>query len=116
MMLNSKPLHDKKITMETTAEVTQRIERETRIKQWYAARDAEGILQNSGISWGKDNVTGYTIPDDNPVALEQSLTQLICKEDLRKQMSLNSFNYAQSYSWDKITPRIIQQYDSLINN
>ena len=73
--------------------------------------------QVGGLSYLiKDNVTGYTIPDDNPVALEQSLTQLICKDDLRKQMSLNSFNYAQSYSWDKITPRIIQQYDSLINN
>ena len=73
--------------------------------------------QVGGLSYLiKDNVTGYTIPDDNPMALEQSLTQLICKADLRKQMSLNSIAYAQSYSWDKITPRIIKEYDYLNKN
>jgi D-inositol-3-phosphate glycosyltransferase len=73
--------------------------------------------QVGGLSYLiKDNVTGYTIPDDNPMALEQSLTQLICKADLRKQMSLNSIAYAQSYSWDKITPRIIKEYDYLYKN
>jgi D-inositol-3-phosphate glycosyltransferase len=72
--------------------------------------------QVGGLSYLiKDKVTGYTIPDDNPMALEQSLTQLICKADLRKQMSLNSIAYAQSYSWDVITPRIIKEYNYLKN-
>jgi D-inositol-3-phosphate glycosyltransferase len=64
----------------------------------------------------KDNITGYTIPDDNQEALEQSLTQLICKDDIRKQMSLNSIVYAQLYSWDKITPKIIMECDQLVKS
>lgn len=73
--------------------------------------------QVGGLSYLiKDNVTGYTIPDDNPMALEQSLTQLICKADLRKQMSLNSIAYAQSYSWDMIIPRIMKEYNYLNKN
>jgi D-inositol-3-phosphate glycosyltransferase len=73
--------------------------------------------QVGGLSFlVKNNVTGYTIPDDNPIALEQSLTQLICKDDIRKQMSINSIAYAQSYSWDKITPKIINECIYLFEN
>ncbi len=73
--------------------------------------------QVGGLSYLiKNSVTGYIIPDNNQVALEQSLTQLICKDEIRKQMSMNSIAYAQSFSWDKITPKIIRECDQLIKS
>ena len=62
----------------------------------------------------RDGFTGYTIPDDDPHALEQSMTQLICKDDIRQQMSRNAIAYAQTYSWDLITPQIISEYKNLL--
>ena len=54
--------------------------------------------------------TGFTIPKDNVDVLEESLTQLICKEGMREEMSQNSVVYARSYAWDVITPRVIDLY------
>jgi D-inositol-3-phosphate glycosyltransferase len=54
--------------------------------------------------------TGFTIPKDNVEVLEERLTQLICKEGLREEMSQNSIIYARSYAWDVITPRIVDLY------
>lgn len=62
----------------------------------------------------KDGITGFIVPNDDPLALEKALTQLMCKSDLRNQMSLNSQKYAQSYSWDLIITKIIKQYQELL--
>jgi D-inositol-3-phosphate glycosyltransferase len=62
----------------------------------------------------RNGVTGYTVPDDDPQALELSLTQLICKDEIRKRMSLNALAYAKNYSWDLITPKIIEEYKNLL--
>jgi D-inositol-3-phosphate glycosyltransferase len=64
----------------------------------------------------QNGITGFTVPHDDPVALEESLTQLICKPELRAQMSRNSIEYAKTYSWDIITPRIIDLYKKTINH
>ena len=62
----------------------------------------------------QDGVTGFIVPHNDPDALELSLTQLICKPELREQLSDNSVNYAKTYSWDVVTPKIIEVYrDSL---
>lgn len=58
--------------------------------------------------------TGFTIPNDNVEILEERLTQLICKQEMREEMSLNSITYARSYAWDVITPRIIDLYMNTI--
>jgi D-inositol-3-phosphate glycosyltransferase len=60
--------------------------------------------------------TGFTIPNDNVEILEERLTQLICKKELREEMSRNSISYARSYAWDVITPRIIELYRETIQN
>lgn len=62
----------------------------------------------------KDGVTGFTVPDDDPQQLELSMTQLICKEEIRQQMSNQALAYAKSYSWEKIAPRIVVEYQRLI--
>ncbi len=63
----------------------------------------------------KDGITGFTIPDESPQSLEEKMTMLICKPELRLQMSQNSVEHARSYSWDKITPQIIDQYRELLS-
>jgi D-inositol-3-phosphate glycosyltransferase len=60
--------------------------------------------------------TGFTVPNDNVEELEQRLNQLICKSELREEMGRNSVAYARSYSWDVITPRIIDLYQQTIRN
>ncbi len=60
--------------------------------------------------------TGFTVPNDNVEILEQRLSQLICQRELREEMGRNSVTYARSYSWDVITPRIIDLYRQTIEN
>jgi D-inositol-3-phosphate glycosyltransferase len=60
--------------------------------------------------------TGFTIPNDNVYVLEERLTQLICKPELREEMSSNSYAYARSYAWDVITPQIIDLYQRTIED
>lgn len=58
----------------------------------------------------QDQVTGFVIPNDNPDALEEKITLLICKPELRRMMSKNSISYAQSFSWSIITKNIIEVF------
>lgn len=60
--------------------------------------------------------TGFTIPNDNVEILGERLQQLICKSDLREEMSQNSITYARSYAWTVITPKIIKLYQSIKKN
>jgi len=58
----------------------------------------------------KDGITGFVVPHNDLNALEEKLSVLICNSDLRQKMSMNSVQYARSYSWDVITPKIIGLY------
>jgi len=62
----------------------------------------------------KDGLTGFTIPHNNPDALEEKISLLICNTSLREQLKENCVKYARTYSWDVITPRIIELYESMI--
>jgi glycosyltransferase involved in cell wall biosynthesis len=48
--------------------------------------------------------------------LEERLTQLICKSELREEMSRNSVEYARSYTWDVIAPQITELYRKFIKD
>jgi len=73
--------------------------------------------QVGGLSYiVKNGLTGYTIPIDDSNALEEGLTKLICRPELRRTMSLNCIEFAQSFSWEKISPRIIEQYQNLTHD
>jgi len=61
-----------------------------------------------------DQETGFTIPNDNPDALEEKITVLICKPELREKMSQSSVSYAQSFSWNKITNNLIETFEKTI--
>lgn len=64
----------------------------------------------------QDGITGFIVPHNDPVALEEKLTQLICKPQLCEEMALNSIQYARSLSWDAITPKIINLYENTMKS
>jgi len=63
-----------------------------------------------------DKETGFTIPNDNPDALEEKITVLICKPELREKMSKSSASYAQSFSWNTITNNLIEIFEKTIKD
>jgi len=64
----------------------------------------------------RDQKTGFVIPNDDPDALEEKITVLICKPDLREKMSQNSISYAQSFSWNSITKYLIETFEKTIRD
>jgi D-inositol-3-phosphate glycosyltransferase len=62
----------------------------------------------------QDGVTGYTVPSNNPTALEEKITQLMCQSELRQRMSEESVRYARTFDWDVIIPRITAVFDDLL--
>ena len=47
----------------------------------------------------KDEVTGYVIPSDDPIALSNKLLSLIINQKLRNQLGRQAAEYAQAYNW-----------------
>jgi len=64
----------------------------------------------------KDGVTGFTIPHNNPDALEEKISQLICNSNLRVQLKENCVEYARTYAWEVITAKIVNLYRSMIQS
>jgi D-inositol-3-phosphate glycosyltransferase len=59
--------------------------------------------------------TGFIIPDNDPIALEEKLTQLICNSSLRDQMSRASAKYAKSFAWENIAERLLEIFERTMN-
>jgi len=64
----------------------------------------------------QDRETGYIIPNDDPDALEEKITQLLCKQELKEELGKNSILYAKSFSWDVITKKIIKTFEKTIKD
>lgn len=62
----------------------------------------------------EDNVTGFTVPVDEPEALAERISQLMSDPDLREQMSARAEIAARDYDWEKITTRLISLYSEVI--
>jgi len=62
----------------------------------------------------QDQETGFTIPNGNPNALEEKITVLICKPELREKMSQKSTSYAHSFSWNTIANKLIEVFEKTI--
>jgi D-inositol-3-phosphate glycosyltransferase len=58
----------------------------------------------------QDGVTGYTIPDGDPVALCDKLLILLGDAELRRTMGERAEQVAQEYDWEKIAKRIVELY------
>jgi D-inositol-3-phosphate glycosyltransferase len=62
----------------------------------------------------KNGVTGYTVPAGDPEELCHRLTDLIDDPDLRRKMGEQAAAFAQDYSWDVITEKIIKLYEEVL--
>ncbi len=63
----------------------------------------------------QDQKTGFTIPNGDPDALEEKITVLICKDDLKNKMSKNSVAYAQTYAWDVIVKKLTKLFKKMLD-
>lgn len=63
----------------------------------------------------EDGRTGFIVPFDDPVCLAERIKLLLERKDLRKQLSLNSIEYARNrFTLDKMFLDTVNLYDSLI--
>lgn len=63
----------------------------------------------------QDNVTGYTIPAEDPQALYEKISTLLENSKIRKEMGSNAHEYARQYDWKYIADKIILQYEKLLS-
>ncbi len=62
----------------------------------------------------QDGVTGFTVPVDDPQALADRLTRLICDPELRDKLGKQASAVAADYAWEKIAARIVDLYDQVL--
>ncbi len=62
----------------------------------------------------RDGETGFTIPDDNPQALCEKLSDLLCNTALRERMGECAAEYAHEYTWGKIATQIRTLYEEVL--
>ncbi len=64
----------------------------------------------------QNEVTGLSVPDDDPESLADQLKRLICKEGLREVLSKNCLQFTKNYSWSIITFKLIEIYQRMLNH
>jgi D-inositol-3-phosphate glycosyltransferase len=62
----------------------------------------------------QDGITGFVVPGGEPEALAKTLTRLINQPELRERLGHQAAEYARWYSWDKISTRISEVYENLV--
>jgi D-inositol-3-phosphate glycosyltransferase len=63
----------------------------------------------------QDGQTGYTVPADDPQALAQALKRLLLDREMRARMGRQAAAFAKEYAWSKITARIINIYQQVLD-
>jgi D-inositol-3-phosphate glycosyltransferase len=61
----------------------------------------------------QDSVTGYSIPDQDPKALAESLKKLLGDSSARAEMGKRAAEYAREYSWPFISAQIVEVYKEI---
>ncbi len=62
----------------------------------------------------KDGQTGYVVPDGEPDALGERLAELIRNPQQRQRLGEQAAHYALDFSWQLISKRILEEYQSLL--
>jgi D-inositol-3-phosphate glycosyltransferase len=62
----------------------------------------------------EDGVTGYVVPDDDPVALSERLSSIMDQGELRRQMSANGVKHANKYAWEKVAAKMLALYQEVL--
>ncbi len=63
----------------------------------------------------QDGVTGYVIPDGDPLQLANRLETLITNDSLRQKLGHQAQRYAHAYAWENIAAQVLSMYEALIN-
>jgi D-inositol-3-phosphate glycosyltransferase len=64
-----------------------------------------------GLSYLVQNgVTGFHVPQRDPIALSSALEKVVLNPELRVQLSRQAVEYARQYSWERIADRILQVF------
>lgn len=61
----------------------------------------------------QDGLTGYTIPDSDPLALCDKLSAILGDNRVRNEMGRRAAEYAANYAWEKVVVQIVEVYKSL---
>jgi D-inositol-3-phosphate glycosyltransferase len=60
----------------------------------------------------QDGVTGFHVPAQDPESLAEKICLLLTNEELHKEMSVASVQYARQYAW----PAIATQIEKLVSD
>ena len=63
----------------------------------------------------QDGETGFVVPGGDHLALSERLTQLIKEPDLRQRLGEQAAAYAQDYSWENISAKILDLYNEVLS-
>jgi D-inositol-3-phosphate glycosyltransferase len=64
----------------------------------------------------RDGSTGFLVPNDDPQALAEKLSQLLTDERLRKEMGQQAATVARRYGWPIVARQIIAAYRELVTH
>ena len=62
----------------------------------------------------RDGETGFVIPGNDVEKLAGRLTDLIKNKELREKLGKQSAEYAQLYSWETISSKMIELYNQIL--
>lgn len=62
----------------------------------------------------QDGLTGFAVPDGDPLALSQKLTRLLTEPGLRNTLGQQAAQYARQYAWESIVERIMNVYREVL--
>jgi D-inositol-3-phosphate glycosyltransferase len=64
----------------------------------------------------QDGLTGYFVPNNDPAALGEKITEMLCNIELREKMGKNAIQLAYKYRWEKISQMVIDLYKNTIQS
>ncbi len=64
----------------------------------------------------QDEITGLSVPDDDPESLANQLKRILCKEGLREELSKNCLQFTTNFNWSIITFKLTEIYQQMINH
>lgn len=60
--------------------------------------------------------TGFLVPSQDPVALADTMRNILQNDELRQQIGKKAVTYAQQYDWTRISARILNLYTSRLSS
>ncbi|MFN3491985.1 MAG: glycosyltransferase, partial [Anaerolineales bacterium] len=58
----------------------------------------------------ENGITGYTIPDSDPVMLSEKISLILRDHDLRAEMACHAVAHAAKYKWETIARQVVEVY------